>query len=390
VTIEVAVTEVASLEEVERTRWDAVVGNRSFYLSHDWLTAQDRGQPVNARYMLATLAGRLVGVLPSYVVDRETNDSYRTDRLLGGRWPGRYVIAGARRAYTNDLLIAANLKPSDHQRVGDALLAALRARVERERTNGALFPYLGTAATERLLGLCSDTRPLLTSAEAVLDVPADGLDGYVRSLPGKRRTAVRRERRCFLEAGYRATMESAAQHWSMLVDPFVQLQRRYGHEADHEYGRRVLRRQAEALAEHAYILGAWRDEDPTLVAGVLLYLWRDTLYVRLAGFDYPRLNKGGFEYFNLCCYEPIRIAAQRGLRQLHLGRESLRAKVLRGARLRPLWCLHLPADPRDERDRDAATWNAWSSRELADQVPQAAFTDPGWRRWGAEVGLPPL
>ena len=47
-----------------------------------------------------------------------------------------------------------------------------------------------------------------------------------------------------------------------------------------------------------------------LAAFALFYLWRSTMYLRLAGFDYPLLT-GAFEYFNVAFYVPGRPAPPR-------------------------------------------------------------------------------
>src|SRR5947209_5819293 len=133
-----------SLGDVPGGEWDALVGDRSFYLCHSWLSAQDAGQPVDAEYLLARSAGRLVGALPVYRVRKETNDFYLPEGCADGRWRGRYLLAGARRAYTNSLLVADDLTADDRAEVTSGLLNGLRQRAGDAGASGALFLYLTT------------------------------------------------------------------------------------------------------------------------------------------------------------------------------------------------------------------------------------------------------
>jgi hypothetical protein len=95
---------VTSMSAVSCEEWDGLGPENSFYISHDWLAwvARDRGAEV--QYLLFRDGGRLFGALPLYDVERETNDMYLPGALHDGRWPGRYLVAGTRRAYINGLL----------------------------------------------------------------------------------------------------------------------------------------------------------------------------------------------------------------------------------------------------------------------------------------------
>ena len=367
-----------TLDAVAPAAWNELVGDGSFYLSHQWLAAQDAGQPVDPVYLTARLDGRLVGALPTYLVHRETNEFYAPDRCADGRWTGRYLIAGARRAYTNDVLVAADLPADQRSAVTRALVAAALDRCAKHDLDGALFLYLGTEAAERLHQCAPSRPPVFATADAVVDLPGTGFDDYLAALPDKRRREVRREMARFATAGLAVKPLPVQPYWSQLADMFGAVQRRYGHGGDPQQWHRIVRRQTVRVEADAVILGCLNGGE--LVGGVLMFPWRGACYVKLCGFDYARLS-GAFEYFNLVYYGVLRYAYDHGLSRAHFGREAVEAKLRRGARLAPLWVVEVPV--REGSSGDAA-YNAVQGRAWRAGYPWAssAFAERGWSMWG--------
>jgi hypothetical protein len=109
---------------------------------------------------------------------------------------------------------------------------------------------------------------------------------------------------------------------------------------------RRLTHQFEVLGDRARLL-VCRDGKRTIGA-VLAYNWDGWLYVTQGGFDYPNL-KNAFEYFNLAFFEPLRHAYDNGLEGVHLGAASHEAKLMHGARVKPLHTFVMPI-PQDVGD----------------------------------------
>ena len=372
-----------SLRDVAAAHWDALVADRSFYLCHSWLSAQDSGHPIDARYLLARSCGRLVGALPVYRGRTETNAFYRPENCADGRWQGPYLIAGARRAYTNSLLVADDLGAAQRAEVTHGLLTRLRARIDELGAPGALFLYLPTAAARSLAASIPGGQPVLTAMEAVLDLHGPDFDSYLRTLPGHRRRVIQHEIDVFGRAGLTIATEPAAGIWEQMVPLLAQVQQRYENHAPDEHWRRLLRWQAAALAPHATVFTCRRDG--VLLGACLGYAWQGTFYLKLCGFDYDRLCDC-FEYFNLVYYAPIRYVYQNGLSRIHYGREAFEAKVNRGARLAPLWSMEIP--PPGCPGRPAATeWNRATAARWRAGLSRSSrgFSDPGWSLWGCDV-----
>jgi predicted N-acyltransferase len=369
-----------SLRDVPAEEWDDLAASRSFYLCHSWLSAQDSNQPVDARYLLARSGGRLAGALPVYRVRKETNPFYLPHTCADGRWQGRYLLAGARRAYTNSLLVAGGLSPDQRAEVTGGLLARLREQAAVAEADGALFLYLPTSAARLVTEGSPGAQPVLTSMEAVLDLPGTGFDSYLRTLSAHRRRVIRHEIGVFGRAGFTVATEPAALVWEQMASLVGNLQRRYGTDAPPQHWRQLLQRQAADLVGHAIVFTCRRGG--MLVGACLGYEWHGTLYLKLCGFDYARLN-GSFEYFNLIYYTPIQYAYAHGLNHIHYGREAFEAKLNRGARLAPLWSVEIPApghpDPPSATEWNRATAAGWKA---AFGRPAQGFGDMGWSLWG--------
>jgi uncharacterized protein len=340
--------------------WNALSGTDSFYLSHDWLRFAARG--TDARYLTVSADGDLLGALPLYSTADESNSDYRVDNVLGGRFAGLTTLAGTRRGYVNELL----LHPELDERRADAVLEVMVAAV---RAEGAALLYLTTSAAAALMRVDSGLRPLLLNADTSISVPDGGFAAYLGGLGSRRAYTVRKEMRIFHEAGYETAVVSLGDVWHEAGPLVASVQRRYGHDESAEEARRSLQAQAETLGQYSVVFTARREG--TLVALSVCYVWRDTLHARMVGFDYDALCDAR-EYFALLFYEPLRWAVENGLRQIHLGRESYLAKLLRGARARPLWAI-APVPVPDWRRHNSdtlAAWSRWAPRDL--EIP------PSW------------
>jgi predicted N-acyltransferase len=369
-----------SLCDVAAEEWDALAADRSFYLCHSWLSTQDAGGPVDAVYLLARSCGRLVGALPVYEVRNETNPFYLPQRCADGRWQGHYLLAGARRAYTNGLLIADDLTAAQRAEVAHGLLDRLRGQATRAGALGALFLYLTTPAARSLTAAFPGVPVVLTSMEAVLDLPGRDFNDYLQALSGHRRRVIRHEVDVFGRAGLTVAIEPAAEVWEQLPRLLGNLQRRYGSGAPDDHWRQVLRRQAADLADQAVIFTCRRDG--VLLGFCLGYAWHGTLYLKLCGFDYPKLSNS-YEYFNVTYYAPIRYAYSQGVSRIHYGREAFTAKLIRGARLAPLWSVEIPA-PGRPAPRAATEWNRATAARWRAELSHSSreFGGEGWSCWG--------
>ncbi|WP_369368506.1 GNAT family N-acetyltransferase [Streptomyces sp. CG4] len=330
-------TLVQDIMEVPAAEWDALAAEAGLYLSHQWLAAQQHDPTAQVRYALVHDDGRLIAAAPLYAVDAEPNALYRVHALIPDRTPVRTLLAGARRGYLNGPLLHPRLTPDRRHGALNALVKAASSLADVHKAQPWWLYVTDTAAAE-LADACG-TKPVRLGEDARIPLPGTRFDDYLAGLPSKRRVAIRRERRAFVEAGY----ELRTLRLSECADPagalLAQLQERHGHPADPSAMARLLRDQAEGMADSGTVLAAYTED--RMVAFSLFYRHADTVWLRATGYDYAQL-RGAHEYFNLVYYLPIEYAYTHGATALHLGMESLRAKTLRGAVTSPLWAIEGP------------------------------------------------
>lgn len=328
---------IASLDTIGQDAWNALLpGGMPFYMSWPWLSFVEGDATAVASYVLATDGDEIRGACPVYRTDREENYYYQLKNILGGRYQNRrYVLAGSRRGYANDILVTS---------ADTATLRNLIAGVEQDAAgtghHGAAMLYLSPEAAEHLTLARSDARPMLLGADCYLPVPGDRFDDYLATHKPKRNRMILREIGTFARCGYRAGVEPLAECYEEAAPLVASVQERHGHEESVESCRRSLQAQAHHLGKHAIVFTARRAG--RLAGFSLFYQWDDVLYGRLVGFDYRHLCDA-FEYFNLSLYLPLRTAYELKIRKLHLGRMSYDAKIARGALPRPLWAVIFPA-----------------------------------------------
>jgi predicted N-acyltransferase len=375
--VDLCVTTVDAVSDVPAADWDALAAD-SLYSCHRWLTFVERDTTADCRYVTVERNGQLVAGLPLYRVLDEENEFYDPKQLVDGRWQGSYLIAGARRGYVNTFPVSSALPDHERGHVLDALLS----QVERESAaagEDALLLYMPSHTCDELARLRPGVAPLLTSMDAHLALPGSGFDDYLAALRKQSRTNARREIAAFRAADVVTGLERIGDCCDEAAPLLAQLQARYGHAGPEDHYRRMLRRHAEALDDMSLVVTARRGG--RLAAFALFYLWRSTMYLRLAGFDYPLLT-GAFEYFNVAFYLPIDWAYAHGFDQLHLGRESFEAKLRRGAKLRPMLSAALPATSVSARE-SASAWNRVQLTHWQSATSAPSLDGTEWLRWAS-------
>ncbi len=369
-----------SLAAVPRDEWDRLAAAYSLFASWGWLRYLE-GAPGPPVSYLTVAGGGLRAGWPVTTAGRPANARYDLDALFPGLADGSpilpppYLVAGASRGYR------ASAMTRDPAGMTSLMAASL---YESAETAGLAVLYLDHADARSVVlalrELGRPATPVLTDAEAVIQISGGSLAGHISASRGRLRQRFRREMALFESSGLRLVRQPLEPCLGRLAQLQYELQQRHGQDWDLARTERSLRRLAAAAPADPLLLLAV-DESDRPVGFSLSYRWGDTFYVRATGYEYARL-RGACEYFTLTCYEPIRHAAQAGCGRLHLGLESLQAKMIRGAGLLPLWSVIVPAShdiPGGRiralnRSRVTALRNRYAAHS-------AAFSDPSWRAW---------
>ncbi|WP_084960748.1 hypothetical protein [Thermoactinospora rubra] len=337
--------------------WDELAGPR-FYSTSAWLRycAAEYGGPGEA------VVGDGAAVPYVEVAGTSGLASYDWSGQLAARGlpapPPAGLLVGPREGYQTHFLGAPEGVPG--------LVERLRARA-RDRPCVAM--YLPTSEVELARRAGVTAPPVVLETDAWIAV-----EGWPDYLPRKRRYAVRAARRVFHEAGYKIRHMALGECVDHLAGAAVATLAKHGVDAEPEEERRALRSHAVHMGEAARVAVLSREDERPL-GFCLYYVGTDAVFLRWAGFDYPRLS-GAAEYFNLTLFSQLDLAAELGLRWVHAGTKSIEAKALYGARLRPLWLVDLTPDSVLHAAREQVRrHNAEAHRRLLDDPRTAGALD---------------
>lgn len=325
------VTWLDSLTEVEACRWDAVAATAGFYSSHLWLRGYEADPNSRARYLTVTGGDELLAAVPTYTVTHETNHRYRLDGLgLRSASAALPRVFGSRRGYQAGVLLSPALTKGLRASTLELLRVAL---AEEEGSCSPVWFYVPDRLVEDVSACCVAPRKAKIEIDATIEVPPGGFEEYAARLSTHRRGHVRAERRRFLRAGYDVNIEPLAAIADEAAPLLAQLEWKYGSTNSLEHYLHYVHRLASADDPGIALTCRRRGR---LVAFCHCYLFGGTTWLRIGGFDYPRLENA-YEYFNMAFFELIELSAQRGCTRLHLGMGSLEAKVNHGAVTEDLW-----------------------------------------------------
>lgn len=325
---------------MSRVEWDELAG-RNFYSSANWLDfcATEYGAVVDAVVAAGNSTAAEVAVAVSLFSGADLAGSrYDWNAQLASRslppLSAGGLLVGPREGFQTRLLRAT---PRPTPGAVTQLLTELRARAAE---NACVAMYLNTEDVRLFHAAGVPAPAVLLECDAWLPVPDGGFDTWFAALSKKRRYCVRKEVAAFTSAGYRIQHLPLRECSTAIAPLAVQTESKYGNAFTAAEDLATFRNHERCLGDAAMVTLCTLDDIP--VGFCLYYVWRDTIFVRWAGFDYPRL-RNAYEYFNLLFYEQLRWAAEREIRWIHAGIKAIKAKVWRGAIIRPLWLLDLAA-----------------------------------------------
>jgi predicted N-acyltransferase len=325
-------------------QWDRLAGPGNPFMSHAFLTALEDSGSVGpgtgwspAPLVIEVGRGSLLGALPAYLKGHSQGE-YVFDHA----WADAWERAGG--SYYPKLQIAAPFTPA----TGPRLLLADEVYAS---------PLLRAAETLcHQHGLSSAHATFIEPAQRALFERAGWLlrsdiqfhwenrgygsfDDFLAELASRKRKAIRKERaeaQQGVEIRRLSGAEIRPEHW----DAFWVF---YQDTGARKWGQPYLTREVfdlfgERMADRLLLVFAYQDGEP--IAGALNFIGDEALYGRYWGCtrDKP------FLHFELCYYQAIDAAIERGLQRVEAGAQGGH-KLARGYEPVRTWSAHWIADP---------------------------------------------
>jgi hypothetical protein len=339
-------------EELAANGWDQIISPDDVFLDSGWqavvqqtadawlgyLLASHRGVPQTGMAMAlatvdvpwpmgrpdlilqAALEGSCVGAAQAALSLGCPSGTDATQRLLpsltlGGRHLGNTRAVGA----TNNI---ASL---------NALIERAEAQADALGARSIAVPFLDETDTALAAVLTGRGYIAFDVDEySRLDVPAGGLDDYLRSLPAGRRREALRERRRLSDAGLSVQLRNLDEvDHQRLAQLEVDLLAKYGTIWPQVNALRWLDTIQRTVGPKAHVLvGTAQGE---IRSFALVYRHHDRWAVRQAGFDYDwqQATRTAL-YFETIFYSMVEAANTAGVHRIHYGLSSGQAKRSRG------------------------------------------------------------
>lgn len=333
-----------SVGSFDAEEWNALGGNRNPFVSHEFQTALEDSGSVGpgtgweaAPIAITDADGGLLAALPSYLKTHSQGE-YVFDHA----WADAFERAGGR--YYPKLQVAAPFTPANgprlllkDQELAPQLLKAAESLCLQHGLSGAHATFIEEAQ-----------RPLFDAAGWLMrsDIQFHwtnrgygSFDDFLDVLASRKRRTLRKERAA-AQSGVTIRRLSGddikPRHW----DAFWIF---YQDTGARKWGRPYLTREAfsligERMADRIVLLLAEMDGDP--IAGALNFVGEDALYGRYWGCS----RDVRFLHFELCYYQAIEIAIERGLARVEAGAQGGH-KLARGYEPVQTWSAHWIAHP---------------------------------------------
>ena len=328
----------------DAAQWNALGGNSNPFVSHEFLsTLEDSGSVGQGTgwdplpIVMTDDAGKLVGAMPSYVKSHSQGE-YVFDHA----WADALERAGGR--YYPKLQISAPFTPANGPRLlmsDERLAPHLLKSAETVCEQNGLSSIHATFIERDQLVFFEDAQWLMRSDLQFHWENRDysSFDDFLGQLASRKRRTLRKERAKAQEGVEIVRLsgdEIKPHHW----DAFWIF---YQDTGARKWGQPYLTREAftllgERMADRMVLIFALIDGEP--IAGALNFVGEDTIYGRYWGCT---LDKR-FLHFELCYYQAIDVAIERGLKRVEAGAQGGH-KLARGYEPVRTWSAHWIANP---------------------------------------------
>ena len=333
-----------SIGALDRDQWNGLAGADNPFMSYEFLTSLEDSASVGAAagwqpapVIIEDADGQLLGALPAYLKGHSQGE-YVFDHA----WADAYERAGGQ--YYPKLQIAAPFTPASGPRVllkdpqyAAPLLSAAQQLCAQNGFSSAHATFIEPGQRD----LFEAAGWLLRSDLQYHWKNRDYADfaGFLDQLASRKRRAIRKERAAAqegVEIVHLAGDQITEQHWDAFWEFYMDTGMR-------KWGQPYLTREAfslfsERMGDQILMILALDENDP--IAGALNFIGSDVLYGRYWGCK----REKRFLHFELCYYQAIDAAIERGLGTVEAGAQGSH-KLARGYAPVETYSAHWIADP---------------------------------------------
>jgi predicted N-acyltransferase len=347
------------------------------FVSHAFFSALEASESACARtgwgprHLLARLDGEIVGIVPCYLKSHSQGE-YVFDR----GWADAYERAGGR--YYPKLQASVPFTPAtgprllirdgvDHERIRTALASGLVALCDATKASSVHVTF-AREAEWKFLATCG----FLQRNDQQFHWHNQGYGGFedfLATLNSRHRKAIRRERRDALADGITIHALNGSDITEDAWDAFFDF---YTETGSRKWGRPYLTRAffsliGESMAKDVLLIMARRNG--RWIAGAINFIGSDTLFGR----NWGAIEHHPFLHFEVCYYQAVDFAIQRGLKTVEAGAQG-EHKIARGYLPQTTYSAHYIADPGLRRAisdylRHERAYVAEAARELTEAAP---------------------
>jgi len=385
---EITLEAVSAISAIPAAEWDACANpggdsgtaSKPYYnpfVSHAFFAAAEASGSATprtgwgARHLIAKLDDKIVGVVPCYLKSHSQGE-YVFDR----GWADAYERAGGR--YYPKLQCSVPFTPAtgprllirdgvDRERIAEALAAGLMALCNATHASSVHVTFAREAEAK-----CLAQHGFLIRNDQQFHWRNQGyktFDDFLATLNSRHRKAIKRERREALSAGITIHWLTGSEIDEDAWDAFFTF---YMETGSRKWGRPYLTRSffaqiGESMSKDVLLVMAKRSG--RWIAGAINFVGSDTLFGR----NWGAIEHHNFLHFEVCYYQAIDFAIQRGLATVEAGAQG-EHKLARGYLPQTTWSAHFIADPdlrraiADYLKRERA-YVAEAGRELAAAGP---------------------
>lgn len=344
-----AVRAVPRIRDVDADAWNACAGAVDPFVSYAFLDALEESGSATAdegwlpqHLVVEDDDGGVLACAPMYV----KGHSYG-EYVFDWSWASAFRRAG--REYYPKLQCCVPFTPAggprllvppgaDRPELQRVLLSAMLELAKRHKVSGVHITFCQEAEQE----LCAELG-LLSRIGVQYHWHNDGYrtyDDFLGALLGRKRKALKKERRGALEAGLDIRRLSGADITSKHWDRFYQF---YLRTIDRKWASPYLTREffeivGATMGENVVLVVAEDDGEP--VAGALNFVGKEALYGRYWGCT----EEHRFLHFELCYHQAIEHAIALGLKRVEAGAQG-QHKIKRGYSAVPTYSAHWLAHP---------------------------------------------